>query len=93
MSTPRTLFEKIWDRHVVVQEPQAPAVLYIDRHFLHEVTSPQAFEGLRAKGLKVRRPEKSMGTTDHSTPTNGLSMTLVDEQAQRQVQPDAAQLP
>ena len=85
MSTPRTLFEKIWDRHVVVQEPQAPAVLYIDRHFLHEVTSPQAFEGLRSRGLKVRRPDKSMGTTDHSTPTTGLSMTLVDELAQRQV--------
>ncbi len=85
MPTPRTLFEKIWDRHVVFQEPQAPAVLYIDRHFLHEVTSPQAFEGLRLKGLKVRRPDRSMGTTDHSTPTTGFSMTLVDELAQRQV--------
>lgn len=82
---PRTLFEKIWDRHVVIQEPQAPAVLYIDQHFLHEVTSPQAFDGLRAKGLKVRRPDRSMGTTDHSTPTTGLSMALVDELAQRQV--------
>jgi 3-isopropylmalate/(R)-2-methylmalate dehydratase large subunit len=85
MPSQRTLFEKIWDRHVVVQEPHAPAVLYIDRHFLHEVTSPQAFEGLRARGLKARRPDKSMGTTDHSTPTVGLSMSLVDEQAQRQV--------
>jgi 3-isopropylmalate/(R)-2-methylmalate dehydratase large subunit len=85
MPTPRTLFDKIWDRYVVCQEPQAPAVLYIDQHFLHEVTSPQAFDGLRAKGLKVRRPDKSMGATDHSTPTTGLSMTLVDELAQRQV--------
>ena len=83
--TPRTLFDKIWDRHVVLQEPQAPAVLYIDQHLLHEVTSPQAFEGLRQKGLKVRRPDRSVATTDHSTPTTGLSMTLVDELAQRQV--------
>jgi len=83
--TPRTLFDKIWDRHVVLQEPQAPAVLYIDQHLLHEVTSPQAFDGLRQKGLKVRRPDRSVATTDHSTPTTGLSMTLVDELAQRQV--------
>ena len=83
--TPRTLFDKIWDRHVVLQEPQAPAVLYIDQHLLHEVTSPQAFDGLRKKGLKVRRPDRSVATTDHSTPTTGLSMTLVDELAQRQV--------
>jgi len=83
--TPRTLFDKIWDRHVVLQEPQAPAVLYIDQHLLHEVTSPQAFDGLRQKGLKVRRPDRSVATTDHSTPTTGLSMTLVDELSQRQV--------
>lgn len=85
MLLPRTLFDKIWDRHVVVQEPESPAVLYIDQHYLHEVTSPQAFDGLRAKGLQVRRPNKNMGTTDHSTPTTGLSMALVDEMAKRQV--------
>ncbi len=87
MSTPapRTLFEKIWDNHVVFQEPDAPAILYVDQHYLHEVTSPQAFDGLRARGMQVRRPGRNHGTTDHSTPTTGLSMSLVDEQAQLQV--------
>ncbi len=86
MPEPRTLFEKIWQSHVVVQEPEAPAVLYIDQHFLHEVTSPQAFDGLREKGLQVRRPDKSIGTTDHSTPTTSLDMSQMDEMAQRQVE-------
>jgi 3-isopropylmalate/(R)-2-methylmalate dehydratase large subunit len=86
MPEPKTLFEKIWQRHVVVQEPEAPAVLYIDQHFLHEVTSPQAFQGLREKVLKVRRPDKSIGTTDHSTPTTSLDMSKMDEMAQRQVE-------
>ncbi len=66
---PRSLFEKIWDRHVVVQEPGAPAILYIDRHLVHEVTSPQAFSGLRARGLKVRRPDLTTATVDHGIPT------------------------
>jgi 3-isopropylmalate/(R)-2-methylmalate dehydratase large subunit len=86
-STPngRTLFEKIWDRHVVSQEAEAPSVLYIDLHLVHEVTSPQAFAGLRTKGLKVRRPERTVATMDHSTPTTNLSMPLVDEMASRQL--------
>lgn len=67
--TPRTLFQKIWDSHVVHQEPGAPAVLYIDRHLVHEVTSPQAFTGLRNRGLRVRRPDLTTGTIDHSIPT------------------------
>jgi 3-isopropylmalate/(R)-2-methylmalate dehydratase large subunit len=66
---PRTLYEKIWDNHVVAQEPGAPAILYIDLHLVHEVTSPQAFQGLRERGLKVRRPDKTMATIDHSVPT------------------------
>jgi 3-isopropylmalate/(R)-2-methylmalate dehydratase large subunit len=66
---PKTLFQKIWDRHVVAQEPGAPAVLYIDLHLVHEVTSPQAFTGLRARGLKVRRPDKTVATMDHGIPT------------------------
>ena len=66
---PRTLFQKIWDAHMVAQQPGAPAVLYIDRHLVHEVTSPQAFSGLRARGLKVRRPDKTTGTVDHGIPT------------------------
>ena len=66
---PRTLFEKIWDSHVVAQEPGAPAVLYVDLHLIHEVTSPQAFTGLRQRGLKVRRPDRTVATMDHSIPT------------------------
>ncbi len=66
---PLTLFEKIWRDHVVVQEPDCPAVLYIDLQLLHEVTSPQAFQGLREKGLKVRRPTQTAATMDHSIPT------------------------
>ena len=64
-----TLFQKIWDSHVVVQEPGSPAVLYIDRHLVHEVTSPQAFTGLKARGLKVRRPDRTTATVDHGIPT------------------------
>src|SRR5512133_3184482 len=66
----RTLFEKVWDAHVVQPEtPDTPAVLYIDLHLVHEVTSPQAFSLLRERGLKVRRPDQTMATMDHSTPT------------------------
>jgi 3-isopropylmalate/(R)-2-methylmalate dehydratase large subunit len=68
--TPRTLFEKVWQRHEVAAESAAtPAVLYIDLHLIHEVTSPQAFAQLRARGLPVRRPELTLATMDHSTPT------------------------
>ncbi|KAB8141468.1 3-isopropylmalate dehydratase large subunit [Chloroflexia bacterium SDU3-3] len=70
MTAPRTLFEKIWDAHTVrAQTAETPAVLYIDLHLIHEVTSPQAFTELRARGLKVRRPSQTMATMDHSTPT------------------------
>ena len=85
MNTPRSLFEKVWDSHVVRQEANAPAILYIDLHLVHEVTSPQAFNGLREKGLNVRRPERTVATMDHSTPTAGLSLSLVDEMAARQL--------
>ncbi len=64
-----TLFQKIWNSHVVHQEPDAPTVLYIDRHLVHEVTSPQAFAGLKTRGLKVRRPERTTATVDHGIPT------------------------
>lgn len=66
---PRTLFEKIWDSHVVASEPGAPSLLYIDLHLVHEVTSPQAFAGLRRRGLTVRRPDRTVATVDHSIPT------------------------
>jgi len=69
--TAKTLFEKVWERHVVVPEtPDTPAVLYIDLHLTHEVTSPQAFSVLRSRGLKVRRPDRTLVTMDHSTPTD-----------------------
>ena len=83
--SPRTLFDKIWEHHLVSQEPSAPAVLYVDLHLVHEVTSPQAFEGLRRRNLKVRRPERTLATMDHSTPTAGLSLSLADDLAAKQL--------
>ena len=66
----RTLFDKLWDAHVVAPETEtAPAVLYIDLHLIHEVTSPQAFSVLVARGLRVARPDRTLATIDHSTPT------------------------
>jgi 3-isopropylmalate/(R)-2-methylmalate dehydratase large subunit len=85
MPTPLTLFQKIWNRHVVAQEPDCPAVLYIDLHLVHEVTSPQAFTGLRERGLRVRRPDKTAGTVDHSVPTTDPSLPIADELAARQI--------
>jgi len=82
---PETLFEKIWQSHVVAQQPDSPAVLYIDLHLVHEVTSPQAFSGLRQRGLKVRRPDKTVATLDHSIPTTPLSVPLSDPQAAAQI--------
>lgn len=67
---PRTLFDKVWDAHLVQTEtPDAPAILYVDLHLVHEVTSPQAFSELDARGVKVRRPDRTYATLDHSTPT------------------------
>ncbi len=85
MSTPKTIIQKIWESHVVSQTPPAPALLYIDLHLVHEVTSPQAFSGLRARGLKVRRPDLTFGTVDHSTPTTPRSLPIVDQVAKAQV--------
>ncbi len=82
---PRTLFEKVWDEHVVAQEPDSPAVLYVDLHLVHEVTSPQAFAGLRERGLKVRRPDRTFATMDHSTPTDGTALPLLDALAATQL--------
>ena len=75
---PRTIFEKIWDSHVVSQEEGAPAVLYIDQHLVHEVTSPQAFSELRNRDLKVRRPDRTIATVDHSIPTMGGNGSMND---------------
>jgi 3-isopropylmalate/(R)-2-methylmalate dehydratase large subunit len=82
MPSPRTLLQKIWDSHVVAQEPGSPAILYIDRQLIHEVTSPQAFTGLRARGIRVRRPDRTLATADHSIPTRG---PVVDAQAAAQL--------
>ncbi len=84
MTLPRTLFEKIWESHVVAQEPNSPAVLYVDLHLVHEVTSPQAFQGLRERGLKVRRPDKTFATLDHSIPTDG-AFPIADAIAAKQI--------
>ncbi len=85
MTNPRTIIDKVWDSHVVVQEPDCPAVLYIDLHLIHEVTSPQAFEGIRKRGLKVRRPDKTVATMDHSIPTLDPSLPIADAQAAQQI--------
>lgn len=81
----KTMFEKIWDEHVVYAEPGKPALLYIDLHLVHEVTSPQAFEGLRLAGRKVRRPELTIATMDHNVPTTSRSMGISDPIGAKQV--------
>jgi 3-isopropylmalate/(R)-2-methylmalate dehydratase large subunit len=86
----KTLSQKIWDSHVVASEtqkaePGAPSLLYIDLHLVHEVTSPQAFSGLRERGLKVRRPDRTLGTVDHSIPTTDRSLPILDPIAAKQV--------
>jgi 3-isopropylmalate/(R)-2-methylmalate dehydratase large subunit len=81
----RTIIQKVWDAHVVTEQPGAPALLYIDLHLIHEVTSPQAFDGLRSRGLKVRRPEHTFATADHSVPTTNRTLPIVDPIAARQV--------
>jgi 3-isopropylmalate/(R)-2-methylmalate dehydratase large subunit len=81
----RTLYEKIWDKHAVVEEQNKPSLLYIDLHLIHEVTSPQAFEGLRIKNRKVRRPDLTVATMDHSIPTTDRSLPFNDPIAKKQV--------
>ena len=83
---PRTIIEKVWDNHIVAENPGAPALVYVDLHLVHEVTSPQAFDGLRERGLKVRRPDLTFGTTDHSTPTTPRSLPILDKVAAAQVE-------
>ena len=77
-AAPRTMFEKIWEAHVVREAPGAPALLYVDLHLVHEVTSPQAFEGLRLSGRTVRRPERAIATMDHNVPTTDRSLPILD---------------
>jgi 3-isopropylmalate/(R)-2-methylmalate dehydratase large subunit len=83
---PRTLYDKIWDDHLVHEQPDGTALLYIDRHLVHEVTSPQAFEGLRMTGRKVRAPEKTLAVVDHNVPTTDRSKGIAEEESRIQVE-------
>jgi 3-isopropylmalate/(R)-2-methylmalate dehydratase large subunit len=85
-SAPRTMFQKIWDEHVVHHEPGQPAILYIDLHLVHEVTSPQAFEGLRLANRSVRRPERTVATPDHNIPTTDRLLPIADPISRQQVE-------
>src|SRR6478609_2694002 len=81
MSKPTTLYDKIWNDHLVHEADDGTCLLYIDRHLVHEVTSPQAFEGLRATGRKVRAPEKTLAVVDHNIPTTDRSKPNPDQQS------------
>ncbi len=82
----KTLFEKLWASHVVVEKQDAPSLIYIDRHLVHEVTSPQAFDGLRINNRKVRRPDLTIATMDHNVPTNDRSLPILDQTSAIQIQ-------
>ncbi len=86
MATPRTLFDKIWDSHLVDQQPDGTCLLYIDRHLVHEVTSPQAFSGLRNSGRKVRQPLATIATADHNVPTTDRSKGIAEAESRFQVE-------
>src|SRR5256712_4397678 len=88
--TARTLFDKVWDAHVVHQLPEGPALLYVDLHLVHEVTSPQAFEGLRQAGRRVRQPALTVATVDHNVPTGDRAAPIADPIAARQLEALAA---
>ncbi len=83
---PRTIIEKVWDAHVVSEQPGAPTLLFIDLHLVHEVTSPQAFDGLRRRGLKIRRRDLTIATADHNVPTYDRSLPILDDISARQVE-------
>ena len=86
-SGPQTLFDKIWQAHLVEVQDDGTCLVYIDRHLVHEVTSPQAFEGLRAKGRRVRRPEATLAVVDHNVPTDAdRALGIKDETARIQVE-------
>ena len=82
---PKTLFEKIWDLHVVVEQKNGPTLLYVDRHLVHEVTSPQAFDGLRMNKRNVRRPDLTFATMDHNVPTSDRSLPIIDQISAKQI--------
>src|SRR6059036_888073 len=84
--SPRTLLDKVWDAHVVHRLPDGPDVLYVDLHLVHEVTSPQAFEGLRLAGRRVRRPELTVATQDHNVPTTDRRLPIADPISRQQIE-------
>ena len=86
MSAPKTLFDKIWDAHVVHRQDDGTCLIYIDRHLVHEVTSPQAFEGLRNAGRQVRAPNRTLAVADHNVPTTDRSVGIADEESRIQVE-------
>src|ERR671923_2332954 len=86
MSKPRTLFDKIWDSHLVHRQDDGTCLIYIDRHLVHEVTSPQAFEGLRVAGRKVRQPKATLAVADHNVPTTDRSKGITEEESRIQVE-------
>jgi len=86
MAKPRTLFDKIWERHLVEVQEDGTCLLYVDRHLVHEVTSPQAFEGLRMSGRGVRRPDATLAVADHNVPTTDRSRGIEDEESRIQVE-------
>ena len=81
-----TLFEKIWNSHLVKEKENEASLIYIDRHLIHEVTSPQAFDGLRSSNRKVRRPDLTIATVDHNIPTTDRSLPILDETSSIQIQ-------
>ncbi|HEX7817987.1 MAG TPA: aconitase family protein, partial [Nitrososphaeraceae archaeon] len=90
----QTLFDKIWDSHIVIDNSQnekagdssGPSLIYVDRHLIHEVTSPQAFAGLKQSGRKVRRPNLTIATTDHNVSTESRSLPIVDQVSKTQLE-------
>jgi 3-isopropylmalate/(R)-2-methylmalate dehydratase large subunit len=88
MSTPKTLFEKVWHQHLVAEPAAEPSILYIDLHLVHEVTSPQAFDGLRMTHRKLRRPDRTVATVDHNVPTSSIEdrLHIVDQIASKQIE-------
>ncbi|MBL4666633.1 MAG: 3-isopropylmalate dehydratase large subunit, partial [Sneathiella sp.] len=86
MGVAKTLYDKIWDSHLVDVQDDGASLLYIDRHLVHEVTSPQAFEGLRTSGRKVRRTDATFAVADHNVPTKDLHLGIVDPESKLQVE-------
>src|ERR1700677_3561494 len=87
-NSPKTLFEKVWQQHIVAEPAGEPSILYIDLHLVHEVTSPQAFDGLRMAGRKLRRPDRTVATVDHNVPTSSVQdrLHIVDQIASNQIE-------